>query len=210
MSTRMSDAFSGGINPAQMFATKTQAAIFSTEQLKPKQASLNLVQLEKIKVCNSFTKAFANTGFFDKSFPTGNYAGSNGLDRVTSILMSKALTGNYPDIQLSYTQVLVSKGKLLMPKHAAAVAMKANKIYFSFTDNSNIGSASASDKILLVAYSPKLQKAEYSLNAGCRKNCEAVLKTTSLKDELVETWIGFLNDDETEASNSIYTGRVQL
>lgn len=161
------------------------------------------------RVCNRFTKAFSQTGFFTKTFPAYGSTG-NGYNRVTSALMSQALIGSYPDIRLSYPLVLISKGKLPPAEHAAAAAMKNGNIYFSFTDNSETGTASPTDKIILVAYSEEQQQAVFSLHAGLRKDCEAVLQTGMLKGYNVETWIGFLSNDETNAANSVYTGRITL
>ena len=210
MSTRISDAYAGSMKPATVYPNNPSSFLSIKHLLPKKQTALQLVQMEKIKACNNFTKAFAGSGFFDKSFPAGEQKGSNGLDRVTKILMNNALTGTFPDYQINFSQVLISKGDLLMPQHAAVSKMTGHRIYFSFTDNSNPGNTSATDKIILVAYSKKLNQAIFSLDAGTRKDCEAVLKAPSLRGGEVETWIGFINEEETKVSNSVYTGRVIL
>jgi len=198
----ISGAFAG-----TMGSVKSYAADALTANYKP--ANLLSAHLEKIQICNRFTRAFTGTGFLNKSFPAyGNT--SNGYNRATSILMNQALTGNYPDIHLSYPHVLISKGKLPHPIYATSTSMEDGNIYFSFTDNSNMGSASASDKVILVAYIEELQQAVFTLSGGLRKDCEAVLNTQAFKGYVAETWLGFLSDDEMNASNSVYTGRVQL
>jgi hypothetical protein len=210
MSTRISDAYAGSMKPANVYPNSPASFIPTNHLLPKKRSAMQLVQMEKIKACNNFTKAFAGSGFFDKSFPANHQEGCNGLDRVTKILMNKALTGTFPDYQLNFQQVLISKGNLLMPRHAAVSKMKGHRIYFSFTDNSNPVDSSATDKVILVAYSKKLNQAIFSLDAGTRKDCEAVLKAPSLRGSEVETWIGFINEEETEVSNSVYTGRIIL
>ena len=203
-------AFTGTIGPVTGYIRSGQNILrSSTSTVKYKYTPLRTEQLEKIKVCNGFTKAFAGTGFFKKSFPAYGNTG-NGYNRAISALLNQALAGSYPDIHLSYPQVLISKGKLPAAIHAAAVAMENTNIYFSFTDNSDTGTASANDKVILVAYAAALQCAVFSLEAGLRKNCEAILNAHALKGYAVETWIGFLNNDETNASDSVYTGNVQL
>jgi len=181
----------------------------STSNVKYKSTALRTEQLEKIKLCNSFTRAFTGTGFFNKTFPAYGNTGT-GYNRATSALMNQAITGVYPAIHLYYPQVLISKGKLPPAEHAAAVPMRDGNVYFSFTDNSDTGTATASDKIIVVAYAEALQQAVFSLTAGLRKNCEAILSAAIFKGHAVETWIGFLSNAETNASNSIYTGRLQL
>jgi hypothetical protein len=203
-------AFVGTIGPVTGYVRSGQNILrSSTSTVKYKYTPLRTEQLEKIKVCNRFAKAFTRTGFFNKTFPAYGSAG-NGYNRVMSALLNQALAGSYPDIHLSYPQVLISKGKLPPASYAAAAAMEDGNIYFSFTDNSDTGTASASDKVILVAYAESLKQAVFSLQAGLRKNCEAVLEASMLKGYTVETWIGFLSNDETNASNSAYTGSMQL
>lgn len=203
-------SFVGTIGPVTGYLRNGQNILrSSTSNVRYKHTALRTEQLEKIKVCNRFTKAFSRTGFFNKAFPAyGSYG--TGYNRVTSVLMNQALLGNYPDIHLSYPQVMISKGKLPQALHAAATTMTDGNIYFSFSDNSDTGTAAATDKVILVAYCEALNHAMFSLSAATRKDCEAVLKTSPLKGYAVETWIGFLSNDETNASDSFYTGRLEL
>lgn len=203
-------AFAGTIGSLTSYVPNVQSILRSgTLNVNYPRTSLRTAQLEKIKICNRFTKAFSGTGFFNKSFPAyGNIV--SGYNRVTSVLMNQAITGNYPNIYLSYPQVMISKGKLPIAEHAAAVPMQDSNMYFNFTDNSETGSASAFDKTILVAYVETLQKAVFSFQAGFRKDCEAILQTSAFKGYRVETWMGFLSDDEHNASNSVYTGSYTL
>ena len=203
-------AVTGKIGPVTGYVRNGQNILrTSTSNVKYKPTALRTEQLEKIKLCNRFTKAFTGTGFFNKAFPAYGNTGT-GYNRATSALMNQAITGLYPAIHLYYPQVLVSKGKLPPAEHAAAAAMQDGNIYFNFTDNSNTGTAAASDRVIVVAYAEALQQAVFSFSAGLRKNCEAILPALSFKGYTVETWIGFLSNDETQASDSIWTGKVQL
>jgi hypothetical protein len=99
---------------------------------------------------------------------------------------------------------------LPIAENASAVADETGNIHFIFTDNSDTGTASSFDKVIAVAYAEVLNQAVFSLNAGLRKNGEAVLHTEMFKGYAVETWIGFLSNDETNASDSVWTGRVEV
>ncbi len=181
----------------------------STSVVKDKPTPLRLAQREKLRICNLFTKAFNGTGFFNTSFPAYGHEGS-GVNRVTSALLSRAIAGDYPGLQLDYTKLLISKG-MLPGAQAAKVVKKANNmLQFSFADNSGIGIAAPGDTAILVAYAPNLQQAVFTLNAGLRKDKKALLNVSALKGELVETWIGFLSKDGKDASDSVWVGRVQL
>jgi hypothetical protein len=179
----------------------------STSSIKNKRTPLQLAQREKIRICNRFTKAFVRTGFFSKTFPAYGHTGT-GFNRATGALMNLAVTGVYPEMQLNYAQVLISKGKLPGVQSPKVVKRANDILQFTFTDNSTDGSASPGDTVILVAYAPDLQQAIFTLNAGLRKDKKATLNVAALKGHTIETWIGFLSKDEMDASDSVYTGRV--
>lgn len=203
-------SFKGTIGPVTGYMRNGQNILrTSTSIVNYKPTSPRKAQLEKISVCTRFAKAFTGTGFFNKSFERDGSAG-NGYNRAMSALMNQAVTGTYPSTHLSYADVLISKGKLPAAVFAAAAPMSDSNIYFHFTDNSGTGTASVDDVIILVAYFEELQQAVFTTNGGFRKDCDAVLETSKLKGYTAQTWIGFLSNDELNASNSVYTGMVQL
>jgi hypothetical protein len=174
-----------------------------------KTTPARMAQREKIKVCNDFTRAFSGTGFFNKTFPAYG-TGSTGYNRATAAIMNLAITGNYPDTRLDYKEVLVSKGALPAPVQATAMADEQANIVFSWADNSGNGTAKADDLVILVAYFPELRQAIFSIGSATRADGNALLKTQVLKGFTAETWLGFLSNDEKNASNSGYSGRVEL
>jgi hypothetical protein len=86
--------------------------------------------------------------------------------------------------------------------------MDDGNILFNFNDNSDTGTASKNDSVILVAFAEALQQAVFSLHAGMRADGEGILQASELKGYTVETWIGFLSSDGDNASDSFYTGRV--
>jgi hypothetical protein len=174
-----------------------------------KATPARIAQRQKIKVCNDFTRAFSGTGFFNKSFQAYG-TGSTGYNRATAAIMNLAITGTYPDTRLDYKEVLVSKGPLPAPLQATAVADEEANIVFSWADNSGSGTAKTDDLVILVAFFPELRQAIFSIGSAMRADCNALLKTQVLKGFTAQTWLGFLGNDEKNASNSSYSGRVEL
>ena len=168
-----------------------------------------LAQQQKIKVCNEFTSPFSGTGFFAKTFPAYGHSGT-GFNRATSAIMNLAIVGTYPDTSIDYAKVLISKGPLPAAVNASAVADTDKNILFRWEDNTGTGTAKANDKVILVAYFPDVKKAAFIIGAAIRKDGEALLKTTQDRGKMAETWIGFLSNDEQDAGDSIYCGRVDL
>jgi len=83
-------------------------------------------------------------------------------------------------------------------------------ILFRWEDNTGNGTAKANDKVILVAYVPAPKTAFFIIGAAMRKDSHAVLETTNMRGEIAETWIGFLSNDEEDAADSAYCGRVDL
>jgi len=166
-------------------------------------------QREKIKVCNEFTKAFAGTGFFNRTFPAPGSRGT-GYNRATGAIMNLAVTGSTSGITLNYNAVLISKGILPPASTAIASATTEANIYFEWNDNSGNGTAKPNDKAILVAYFIGINEAIFSIGEATRRQEHAFLRSESMKGLTAETWIGFLSNDEKYASNSAYTGRVNL
>ncbi len=203
-------AFTGTIGPVTGYMRNGKNVLrTSTSSVKNQRTPLQLAQREKIRICNQFTGAFKGTGFFNKTFPAYGHTGT-GFNRVTGVLMSKALTGLYPNMELNYPQMLISKGRLPGALSAKVVKKANNILQFNFTDNSTDGIASPNDMATLVAYAPELQQAIFTLNGGLRKDRKASLNVTALKGFAVETWIGFLSADELDASDSVWVGKIQL
>ena len=203
-------AFIGTIGPVTGFMRNGKNVLrTSTSSIENKRTPRQLGQREKIRLCTGFVKTFSRTGFLNKSFPA--YGQNNtGYNRAMSALMSLAVTGAYPDMQLNYKETLISKGRLPGVQNAKLVKKANNILQFSFTDNSADGIASTDDSIILVAYAPDLQQAIFTLYAGFRKDGKAFLNVATLKGHTVETWIGFLSADEKDAGDSVWTGSVMV
>lgn len=120
-----------------------------------------------------------------------------------------AITGTPPDYKIDFTKALVSRGEL--PNATApAATVTGHIVYFTWTDNSGSGTATATDKAVLVVFCPNQNLAQYSTNSAQRSAGAASIDVTNFSGETVETWIAFLSEDGKEASNSIYTGELTI
>jgi hypothetical protein len=172
-------------------------------------STARLAQQQKIKVCNEFTRPFCGSGFFNKTFPAYGHSGT-GFNRATSAIMNLAIIGNYPDPALDYPQVLVSKGPLPPAKNPTSVADSEGNIFFGWEDNSENGTAKPDDKVILVAYFPGDKTAIFSIGTATRKDCQAMLPILHMQSQEAETWVGFLSNDEKDAADSVYSGKVMV
>jgi hypothetical protein len=120
-----------------------------------------------------------------------------------------AITGTSPDYSIDYAKALVSRGDL--PNASGIAATVTNKtVHFTWTDNSGLGMAKATDKAVLVAYCKNYNLIIYAVGAAVRSAKAGVLDVSNFNGFTVETWIAFLNEDGSMASNSIYTGELMV
>lgn len=124
--------------------------------------------------------------------------------------MNLAIAGTYPDTAIDYPQVLVSKGPLPPAKNPTSVADSEGNIFFGWEDNSGNGTAKPDYKVILVAYFPADKTAIFTIGAATRKDCQAMLPIVRKQNQQAETWIGFLSDEEKDAADSVYCGKVLL
>ncbi len=126
-----------------------------------------------------------------------------------SALMNKAVIME-PFVSLSYPLVLVSKGILPPAVNAAVVKNEDGNLKFSWKDNTGVGTAKADDKVIMVAYFPSVGISVAGISESQRKDEQAVLRIATMHGYAAETWIGFVNNDESNAADSVYIAPVQL
>lgn len=136
---------------------------------------------------------------------------------VTSQMLTAAFVGEYPNIKLDYSKVMVSKGKLPPPVNAT-VKLEGNILKFTWAVDPACGYPLNRDQVMLLAYKPANRDANYLLS-GARRNEGAEELKVSIrpgnqvafpKDEFIETYIAFISDDRKRISNSVYVGRVSI
>lgn len=168
-----------------------------------KNTEARLAQREKIKICIDFTGAFTGTGFFNTTFPPYGHTGT-GYNRATSSLMNLAISGSYPGQFLSWQKVLIARGPLPGAENISVVKDSSNCI-FSWTDNSGIGTARETDKVILCVYCPSKKQAIFSLDAGTRNAGQAELNVSAFGKEEMATWISFVNANG-DVADSVFGG----
>ena len=200
----------GRIGPVSGYRRNGQNILrVAHSRTQSKNTPARAAQRDKIKVCNDFTRAFAGTGFFNKSFPSYGDTGT-GYNRATSAIMNLAITGTYPDFAISYPLALISRGSMPPAINVAATLTAEGNILFSWTDNSETGTAKQNDQVVLVAYFRELNQIVYSFGAAMRADCQANLVTDKIKGFAAQTWLGFISHDEKDAANSVYSGAISL
>ncbi len=165
-----------------------------------------LAQQQKMSVCNKFTTLFSGSRFFDKTFPARTKT-ATGYNKATSALLRKAICGTYPDIRLSWPHVLISEGGMPGAISAEAAVDQSGNIIFLWEDNTGTGTAKESDRVVMVAYFPHHKEVVFKISESCRSHRQASLHTANTSGN-AHTWLGFINEDGSDAADSVYAGMM--
>jgi hypothetical protein len=133
-----------------------------------------------------------------------------GINNALAYNIKNAITGVYPSFAIDYALTLVSRGDLPNALAPAVTSGAGSILTFSWTDNSGVGSAKATDQAILVAYCPVRQQAIYTTAGGLRSALTGELNLLPFSGLAAETWIGFIAADGSNIAGSIFTGEVTV
>jgi hypothetical protein len=133
-----------------------------------------------------------------------------GINNAFSYLLENAITGIYPNFAIDYSVALVSRGDLPNVPGPAVTSGAGSVLTFSWSDNSGVGLAKATDQAILVAYCPSLRQAVYTTSGGPRSGMTADLNLLPFSALIVETWIGFISESGYHIATSFFTGEVTV
>lgn len=119
-----------------------------------------------------------------------------------------ALTGDYPEIKIDFTKVLLTIGSMPSPE---GLEVQANEEGFMFSWNLQEGRLGThwSDQVMLMAYFPTLRKAVYLTAGSSRYKGKDLLPIFDITPGVeAETYVAFISNDRKSISNSVYSGKV--
>jgi hypothetical protein len=131
----------------------------------------------------------------------------SGFNAAFKYNISTAVTGSYPDFELAYGNVLVSRGDLPNALNPSAVLGNGAQIKFSWTVNSGMGKAADTDKSVKVVYCPARNQAIFDFGAERSAQTDTI-PVNAFAGETVHTWLAFLSENAKSVATSIYTGSM--
>lgn len=169
----------------------------STPQLDQRARFSAIIQLLKP------LKGFLGIGF-KKRAPN-----MTAFNAATSCNLANAILGTFPDYEIDYSKVMVSKGKLPGALNSAAVSSIASEISFTWDDNSVKTDAMANDNAILVVYNAVKQNALWVLNGQVRiGGSQTISLPASFSGDEVHCYISFQKANQTVISDSQFVGSL--
>ena len=199
---------SGKVGPVVGYMLNNQAVVRalagrSKKPLTPKQ----IHQRKKFALMNVFLYQLQSLLNVTYAGVAVNMTGSN---KAFSYNVMNAIRGFYPDLSIDYKMVLLGRGDLPNVGLANTTALPDGKLEFRWTDNSGTGKAKASDKAFAAVYNEELKDWEYDLNLATRAEGVCVLDASLLKGKPVHAYLGFITEDGKDATDTLYTGMIDL
>lgn len=175
----------------------------SFRNLNPSEAQL--AQQLKFGLCIRFVQSMS--GLLETSF--NNFAvKKTGINSALSYTLKNAVTGTYPVFSINFSTVLVSRGDLPNVLAPSIIMGAGSQLVFSWTDNSGVGVAKATDKAMPLAYCPDLNQSIFITAGADRSTLTETLNLAAFSGRTVHTYLGFISEDGLQVANSIYTGSV--
>ena len=163
-------------------------------------------RFSKITSLSRMCAAYINLGFaaYAKEMSARNYFMKKNVRDV--------FTGSWPNLTLSYSKLLFASGTVDLPFNPAASGSES-AITFTWTDNSGIGGAKASDKASFLILNKSQMTAQSLPDAAVRTamTYSYTFPTAWAGDE-VELYMFMRGSMETagECSPSVYLGNITL
>lgn len=147
-------------------------------------------------------KPFINAGF---ELETKNTT-LNPYNKATSLNKLNAIKGVYPNQEIDYTKVILSKGEMPVYEFVNVERTKDGLVFTWDTSEKIIGTK-PTDRIMVVAYCPEKNFAVYSIDNVRRNEGTEIVKLPKYKDPYtVYVYSAFVSADKKAISNSIYLG----
>nr|WP_294869833.1 DUF6266 family protein [uncultured Pedobacter sp.] len=145
---------------------------------------------------------FINTGFGIIAIQ----AMDNASNQAKSYNKNRIIKGVYPDLEIAYDQLQVSKGSL-KPAQNWQVALYAEGLQYSWDTDPEMPWPDATDQVMMMAYFPKQEKVVFNLFGSSRFSGGDVLEIPpSLRGEYMETYVSFISANRKQVADSSYTG----
>lgn len=158
------------------------------------------VTMDFVRVINYFIKvSFA----FEAAGTTKNQH-----NLATSYIKKHALTGNYPNMRIDYSKVVLSNGDVPVPKHHG-ITKTDGGVLVNWQTDQETNSRNRSDIVMILLYYPGKASCSPIFNAAQRYEGQVFIPAEKgFADEPVEAYMCFRSSDGTSISNSIYLGNL--
>lgn len=150
-------------------------------------------------------KDLLNLGFSDSEQAT-----ATGYNVALSHLLRTGMTGDYPEVEIDYTKVQISRGSLATPVGLDFSETGPGEVTVSWQPLTNSFNAFADDSVVVLVYNT--DKAFFSVYEDAEREDGSLLfeLPEAFSGDELEAWVFMGHRDGKLTSNSLYAGQITL
>ncbi len=182
-----------------------------TPKSNPSFSEAQLAQKVRFALGMRFLKAMGE--LVEISYQSGY--GKTKKNAALSRILTQAVGGVYPDLYIDYPALEIARGDLKKASAPAVAFTEDQQLRFTWTDNTGMGNAAATDQAILVAYCPETNDLIWTANGGMRTAGEGLLdarmlmKATGGRGYGLYTWISFRDKKGERVADGEWVGEVR-
>ena len=131
------------------------------------------------------------------------------FNACTAYTLANAITGTFPDIQVDYKKVMISRGSLTQIQ-APTLTGSSGKITIAWKDNSGIGNAKETDKLLLALINPTKNEVITRYDETERSEESFAIDLPHWTGNRIHIYMAFASEDGKDVSDSICYPNIQI
>jgi hypothetical protein len=200
--------FSGMVGPVVGTSWKGLDVMRSRPPRKRgKSTEGQLKQMARMTLMNKFVKPL--TDLLNETYDNG-LVQMSGYNKALSLNMRNAVDGEYPSFTINFARVVIGQGDLLNVDYLAATSPSEGVLKISWEDNSNQGSARATDQAFMAVYCADLEEWKTDFGGPFRNAGSYTLDVAAFSGNEVHAYIGFMSSGAKFISTSLYAGKVNI
>ncbi|MEJ0082704.1 MAG: DUF6266 family protein [Puia sp.] len=200
--------FTGTIGPVVGTRWKGKQVIRSRPPRKrPKSSEDQLKQQAKVRLITTFISPL--TRFLNSTYQCVTKETSC-FNKAMSYNLRNAVGGEFPAFKINYALVALGVGDLLNVEKPMNSSESTGRLTFSWIDNSNEGSARATDQCFAALFCEELKRWETREKGPQRNAGSYTLDVPAFSGKAVHAYIGFLSADAKFVTTSLYAGSVNI
>ncbi|RZK80969.1 MAG: hypothetical protein EOO92_06270 [Pedobacter sp.] len=134
----------------------------------------------------------------------------NAFNIAVEINRNKMIKGVYPDLEIDYPKLELSRG-ILKPGSDLQASLTDEAIVFTWAADPKMEWKEASDLVMMLAYFPEQDRTLCKIGGNARSTgTDQLLLPPSLKNKYAELYIAFAAADRKQVSDSTYLGSLNL
>ena len=173
---------------------------------RDKPTQKQIIMRERFKLASKFCRRLADV--FEQNFEPE--PGKTKRSSAVSIVARHAIIGEYPNLAIDYSKVLVAKGVLKKATDAMASSPGPGLLKFNWMHDPVADYYHADDRAIIVAYLADSDDAICYIDVESRFKEECQLELTVWSGKLAHTWLSFRSRNGSLKAESVYTGTVLI